>query len=160
MRSLKSHQSARSKSSVWLTPQWITKDLGEFDLDPCSLDEHPWQIAKSWFTEDQDGLSKMWFGRIWLNPPFSDEKWKWMERLALWGNGIALIPACTETKGFVRTVWNRATAVCFIEGRPHFHHADGTRGRTNSGAPIVLVAYGDQNGCILKSAGLGKFFWI
>jgi hypothetical protein len=80
---------------------------------------------------------------VWCNPPYSFEAWTWLEKLADHGNGIALIFARTETAGFVRTVWERATAVRFLHGRIHFHYPDGTRAAANSGAPSVLVAYGE-----------------
>lgn len=154
--SLKAHQSASMQSDVWLTPRHIVERLGNFDLDPCSIDSHPWQIAPTWYTKERDGLSQPWFGRVWLNPPFGQEKWLWMARLAEHGNGIALIPACTETAGFFATVWRCADAICFLEGRPHFHRADGTRGHSNSGAPIVLIAYGAENALCLMGCNLGK----
>jgi hypothetical protein len=71
-------------------------------------------------------------------------------------NGIALIPARTETAMFYECVWNVASAVCFMKGRPHFHYVDGRRAAANSGAPICLVAYGAFNADWLHEADLGK----
>jgi hypothetical protein len=71
------------------------------------------------------------------------------------GNGIALIPARTETAMFYESVWLGASAVCFLKGRPHFHRVDGTRAAFNSGAPICLVAYGAENVAALERAALG-----
>jgi hypothetical protein len=48
-----------------------------------------------------------------------------------------------------------ATGVLFIKGRPHFHYVDGRRAAFNSGAPIALVAFGEQNLQALKASGLG-----
>jgi len=70
------------------------------------------------------------------------------------GNGIALAFARTETVGFHRWVWNCATAVMFLKGRPHFHHPDGKRAAGNSGGPICLIAYGSQNADALRRSGL------
>lgn len=42
------------------------------------------------------------------------------------------------------TTWGKATAVRFLHGRLHFHYPDGTRAPANSGAPSVLVAYGER----------------
>ena len=78
-----------------------------------------------------------------------------MRRMAKHGNGIALIPARTETEMFYECVWGAADAVLFIKGRPHFHYVDGRRAPFNSGAPICLVAYGVQNVAALASSGLG-----
>jgi hypothetical protein len=79
-----------------------------------------------------------------------------MRKMAEHGNGIALIPARTETVMFYESVWNKAQAVLFIEGRPHFHYPDGVRAPFNSGAPICLIAYGDSNTGVLERSGLGK----
>jgi hypothetical protein len=153
--SLSGHQSAVMKSDEWLTPPEILANLGEFDLDPCSPVNRPWDTAKQHYTVENDGLSQPWHGRVWMNPPFGREATKWMRRLAGHRNGIALIPARTETAMFFETVWGAADAIVFIAGRPHFHRVDGTRAPFNSGAPICLVAYGIANGVALERSGLG-----
>lgn len=93
--------------------------------------------------------------RIWLNPPFGREAVKWLRRMRDHGNGVALIPARTETAMFYETVWGSADGVLFIKGRPHFHYVDGRRAAFNSGAPIALVAYGSDNLESLRQSGLG-----
>ena len=153
--SLSSHQSARMKNDEWLTPPEIVKALGAFDLDPCSPVVRPWATAAAHFTKEDDGLSQPWVGRVWLNPPFGTEAVKWLRRMVKHGDGVALIPARTETAMFYECVWGRASAVCFMKGRPHFHYVDGRRAAANSGAPICLVAYGQRNVDALVSAGLG-----
>lgn len=153
--SLSAHQSARMKNDEWLTPPEIMAALGRFDLDPCSPINRPWATAGQHFTIEDDGLSKSWRGRVWLNPPFGREAIKWMRRMVDHGDGIALIPARTETAMFYETVWGHADAVLFIKGRPHFHRVDGSRAPFNSGAPICLVAYGWENVKALAHSGLG-----
>ncbi len=56
------------------TPEAIVKaarhTLGEIDLDPASSEEFNLIVqASRYFTQDDDGLSKLWLGRIFLNPP-------------------------------------------------------------------------------------------
>ena len=75
--------------------------------------------------------------------------------MASHGNGIALIPARTETKMFFSSVWGKASGILFLKGRPHFHYVDGTRAPFNSGAPICLIAYGADNLTCLQQSGLG-----
>lgn len=154
--SLSGHQSTRMKNDEWLTPPDIVQSLGEFDLDPCSPINRPWPTAAQHLTINDDGLTHEWHGRVWCNPPFGREAVKWLRRMAAHGNGIALIPARTETAMFYETVWSCADAVLFIKGRPHFHYVDGRRAPFNSGAPICLVAYGAANAQALESSGLGK----
>lgn len=140
-----SHQSARAITTTWLTPPAITDELGPFDLDPCAAPSpRPWPTAERHVELPEDGLAVDWDGYVWCNPPYSIEAWDWMEKLADHGNGIGLVFARTETAGFVRTVWERASAVLFIHGRLYFHYPDGTRAAANSGAPSALVAYGEH----------------
>ncbi|RQQ64393.1 adenine methyltransferase [Burkholderia stagnalis] len=152
---LSSHQSARMKNNEWLTPpEWI-QALGPFELDPCAPVVRPWNTARLHFTVEDNGLAREWLGRVWCNPPFGREAAKWLKRMADHNNGIALIPARTETAMFYESVWSRADSVCFVRGRPHFHYVDGRRAPFNSGAPICLVAYGRANTIALLDSRLG-----
>jgi hypothetical protein len=157
--SIGGHQSAVMLKDEWLTPPGIVESLGPFDLDPCSPgDRRPWDTAKRHLSVEDDGLKTGWSGRVWCNPPYGLEATKWLKRLADHGNGIALIFARTETRMFFKEVWPKADAVLFIEGRLFFHHVDGTRGKSNSGAPSVLVAYGKENSESLRNCEIaGKF---
>lgn len=152
---MSAHQSAAMKNDEWLTPPSIINALGKFDLDPCAPICRPLDTAHRHYTIHDDGLNKPWHGRVWLNPPFGREAVKWLRRLLHHGNGIALIPARTETAMFYETVWGKSDGVLFIKGRPHFHYVDGRRADFNSGAPIALVAYGKDNVGALIESGLG-----
>ncbi|WP_439586953.1 DNA N-6-adenine-methyltransferase [Hydrogenophaga sp.] len=151
--SLSGHQSAAMGKDEWLTPPEILERLGAFDLDPCAPVNRPWPTAARHLTIEDDGLAHLWHGRVWCNPPFGKEAVKWLRRMAKHGNGVALIPARTETAMFYECVWGVAHSVLFIRGRPHFHHVSGERASFNSGAPICLVAYGGPQH--LPDAGLG-----
>jgi hypothetical protein len=153
--SLSGHQSPVMGKDEWLTPPEILAQLGAFDLDPCAPAVRPWNMAERHYTAADDGLAQEWAGRVWCNPPFGREAVKWLRRMARHGNGIALIPARTETAMFYECVWGVADAVCFIKGRPHFHHVSGQRASFNSGAPIALVAYGAENARRLEQSDLG-----
>lgn len=140
-------------TSSW-TPE-ILRAIGAFDLDPCAQVVHPWDTAAKHYTVADDGLALPWAGRVWCNPPFGREAVKWLRRMRDHGNGVALIPARTETAMFYETVWGSADGVLFLKGRPHFHYVDGRRADFNSGAPIALVAYGRDNLEALRQSGLG-----
>lgn len=153
--SLSSHQSHRMQKDEWLTPPDILAKLGAFDLDPCAPVVRPWDMAAQHYTITDNGLNKPWEWRVWLNPPFGREAVKWLRRLADHGDGIAMIPARTETAMFYECVWGAADAILFIKGRPHFHYVTGERAPFNSGAPICLVAYGVSNVVALEKSSLG-----
>lgn len=156
------HQSAAAKTTTWLTPPPIIAALGgaeSFDLDPCAFPG--WATARAGYVlgaddlrasaggprlEIADGLGADWFGRVWLNPPYtSGEIGDWLAKLAEHGSGAALIFARTETEAFQSQVFERASGLLWLAGRLHFHHPDGTRAKANAGAPSVLVAYGQED---------------
>lgn len=156
------HHSARSETEEWLTPPSVIDALGgwqSFDLDPCTPIAQPYPTAKTRFTALENGLTKEWFGRVWLNPPYSTRKIpKWLARLTVHNCGIALIFARTETDTFFRYVWKRASALLFLRGRLHFHFPDGRQSPHDSGAPSVLCAYGFRDGDLLADCGIdGQF---
>lgn len=150
-----SHHSAASKSDVWLTPPYIMQALGAFDLDPCAAIDQPWATATRHYTVEDNGLTKKWEGRVWLNPPYANGVIdKWMRRMVEHNHGMALLFARTETENFHATVWQRATAVHFFEGRLFFHRIDGLRAANNAGAPSALCSYGPADARILADCGL------
>ncbi|AYR02894.1 DNA methyltransferase [Gordonia phage Gaea] len=145
-------------TDTWLTPRRVLDALGTFDLDPCAAPQpHRWPTAQHHLTYLDDGLSHEWFGRVWCNPPYS-RAWRWIDRLADHGNGIALLFARTETEQFAEQVWGRADGVLFLRGRLTFHEADGRRAKGNAGSPSVLVAYGRRNAETLATCGLPGAF--
>ena len=159
--SIGGHQNPVMKNDEWLTPPHIVEALGEFELDPCSPINRPWNTALNHYTVADDGLNSDWVGRVWCNPPYGLEAAKWLNKLAEHGQGIALIFARTETRMFFKEVWPKASAILFLEGRLYFHHVCGTRAKSNSGAPSVLIAYGEKDAEILKNCGLaGKLIYI
>jgi hypothetical protein len=139
----------------WLTPPEIVEALGEFDLDPCAPDEDraTWALASFNYSLPDNGLELPWEGRVWLNPPYGRETFKWLERLANHGSGIALIFARTETKGFHRQIWGKAHSVFFFEGRLKFYHISGKQGGP-ANAPSCLISYSKEDTELIKNSGL------
>lgn len=165
-----SHQSSIGKSQVHLTPRWILDPLGPFDLDPCASDPRPWDCAAANFTEADDGLARDWFGRVWLNPPFHRYRIAaWLDRMERHDRGIALVHARTETEWFGH-IWRGAAALLFLAGRVVFCQTDGAPqivsdpaskhfGKVaNSGAPVVLAAFGPRDADVLAAEPLAGQF--
>ena len=150
-----------SATDVWLTPPYIIKALGDFDLDPCASINRPWDTARNHYTIKDNGLEQEWHGRVWCNPPYGPKLGPFLHKLSNHpGGGVALVFARTETKAFFDYVWNKATAVFFIKGRIRFHKPDGQLGGT-SGSPSVLIAYGEFEAKALENLQLnGKFVRI
>jgi len=154
--SLGSHQRSVGRSQNHITPKWIVDRLGPFDLDPCAAEPRPWDCAAvNWTVE---GLIRVWFGLVWLNPPFDRYVvGDWITKLAEHGNGICLLHARTEA-GWFEPIWERAAAILFMADRIHFHRPDGSRQPANSGAPPILAAFGDEAVLRLHRCGIaGRF---
>ena len=138
---------------VWLTPRWILQDLGSFDLDPCSLpdNERPWDTACNHYSifDGQCGLGLPWEGRVWCNPPYGQETFKWIEKLSKHKDGgIALIFARTETKGFHRWIWQEAMSVYFFCRRIRFCDRFGIEAGS-ANAPSCMISYTEKDTQVL-----------
>lgn len=144
----------KDNKDEWLTPPYIWKALGHFDLDPCAPISPPWRIADWNLNILDDGLSHDWgkYGFVWCNPPYGKQTPLWLKKMAEHNNGIALIFARTDTIMFHEFVF-KAKAILFIKGRLSFYDVHGVKGGT-AGAPSCLVAYGDEAVKRLESCGI------
>jgi hypothetical protein len=160
---LGSHQTTVGRSQIHITPKWIIDRLGPFDLDPAAADPRPWDCATVNYTEIDDGLRQPWRGRIWLNPPFDRyEVGAWIRKLATHGCGTSLLHARTEAAWF-EPIWESATAILFMADRIKFYRPEGSEQPANSGAPPVLIAFGDGDAKRLRDSGIAGSFvtnWI
>lgn len=147
----KNFNSNTTNNDEWLTPPEILRALGPFDLDPAAPVLRPWDMAARHYTKEDDGMAQPWAGRVWLNPPYGKETFRWLSRLAEHRSGLALIFARTETVGFHSQIWNKARAIFFFQGRIRFHYISGERGGT-ANAPSCLVAYSEPDAAKLRSA--------
>lgn len=145
-------------SDEWYTPPSVFDALGlSFDLDPAApAGGVPWIPARRHFTKRDDGLSKPWHGRVWLNPPYGRQTHRWLQKLAAHRDGLALVFARTDTAWFHR-ITAEATALCFPRGRLRFHRADGMAGDT-APSPSLLIAFGLPCAIALAESGLGQTF--
>lgn len=143
-------------TNVWLTPPEIIKSLGEFDLDPSSPINRPWDTAKKHLTVVDDGLKYNWGSyRVWLNPPYDRATIeKWMRKMADHNNGIALLFARTGTDVFHNYIFPFADSLLFIKHYLHFYDVNGIKAKANAGAPSVLIGYGEMNSDALAASGI------
>lgn len=150
------HRPRRGATDSWLTPPELVGAVGPFDLDPCAAGAEyawrPWETAATSYTHD--GLTRPWFGMVWVNPPFGDEIGPWLARAAAHGRAVGLAFARTETDWFFDEAWDKASGWLFLRGRLHFHKPSGERARDNCGAPPVLIGYGDEAMMRLARSGI------
>ncbi len=138
--------------------------LGEIDLDPASnVGAQRFVRAKTFYTAADDGLSKAWAGRVWLNPPYSSplvERFttrfvEAYESGALVA-GIVLVNNTTDTDWCQELL--RRFPVCLTDGRIPFLDATGkpVRGTRQGQAffyageePSVFAARFEAYGAVL-----------
>lgn len=73
---LANHLAGGTGATHWLTPpEYIEAAravLGRIDLDPATHPEaQEWIKARQFYTRRDNGLSRDWRGRVWLNPPYA-----------------------------------------------------------------------------------------
>ena len=137
----------------WFTPEehveLVRKVLGEIDLDPASHKAAQKIIqAKKHFTKADDGLSKEWHGRVYLNPPYAQpliaqftgkmcEEFQARRVRA----AIMLTHNYTDTSWFQSAVAT-ASAVCFTRGRIKFYEPDGAIAAPTQGQAFFYFGRG------------------
>lgn len=130
----------KGSTNEWFTPQWILKECGDFDLDPCG--DTRWPTANACYTKN--GLEQDWFGRVWLNPPYGRDIGMWLDKLADHGNGLALTFVRTDTKWF-QNFAPKCSWILFLSGRVKFIESENlTEAKRSPGAPSMLMAVGNQ----------------
>ena len=76
-----------NRKDTWNTPIDFVGDVlkffGTVDLDPCCNDvNNPNVPALNYFTEETNGLAHDWYGKVFMNHPYSDSK-TWVPYAAL-----------------------------------------------------------------------------
>ena len=118
----------KSEKPDWNTPEkllgYVYSFFGDIaDLDPCSNGS---SIVKSRQiydgSEGSNGLSELWHGNVFVNPPYGREILPWIEKAVDERKQceiLMLVPSRTDTRWWNLAVLN-STSVCFIKGRLTF----------------------------------------
>jgi phage N-6-adenine-methyltransferase len=153
----KPHVSYNSGNNEWYTPAeyiYAARDvMGSIDLDPASSELANKTVnADTYYTAEDDGLTKEWFGHVWMNPPYSSDLiGKFADKLiSHYQNGdieeaIVLVNNATETNWF-QTLLEKCLAVCFLKRRVKFIDTEGNP----SGAPLqgqAILYFGNKPAC-------------
>ena len=149
------------KSDEWYTPKEIIDLLGPFETDPCAPVEPLFRTAKIMYNKNDDGLSKEWKGRVFLNPPYSQPLLdQFMCKMAEHGRGIALLFNRCDSRMFRQYVLEKATAIFFLYKRIRFLYPNGKIGNSPR-CGNILVAYGREEAEFLKDIPLeGKICFL
>ena len=125
------------------TPKWIFEALGlQFDLDVASSNNEQIIVpASNKYTIEDDALTKPWYGRVWMNPPFSKPS-PWVHKWLAHNNGIALLPLSGNSRWW-RDLWQSDAAVVMIKPNTGFNNTEGEEKKIMYG--ISLWALGLDN---------------
>jgi phage N-6-adenine-methyltransferase len=144
------HVAYNNGNNQWYTPKEYIEAaravMGDIDLDPASSEIANKVVnAKQIYTVEDDGLTKDWHGKVWLNPPYAGEL------ISLFCNKIAnhykdgevteaiiLVNNATET-GWFNTLIIQASAVVFPKGRVKFYAPDGTLAAPLQGQAVIYL---------------------
>ncbi len=142
-RNGKPHVANNSGENEWYTPGGYLSAarhvMGGIDLDPASSDIANERVqATTYYTKEDDGLAQPWFGRVWMNPPYSQPLvTDFAYKLAACYEDGEIEQACVLVNNATETNWFQvmlrvSTAVCFIKGRVRFLDVEGNA----TGAPL------------------------
>ena len=133
----KPHVAQNTGNNEWYTPPEYTEAarrvMGGIDTDPASTETANLLVkAERFYTAEDDGLTRAWTGRVWLNPPYSSDlvgrfAAKLLDEISD-GNtieAIILVNNATETSWFQSLAW-KAASVCFPKGRIKYLDPTGT----------------------------------
>jgi ParB family chromosome partitioning protein len=144
------HVARNTGEAEWFTPpvylDAARAALGAFDLDPASCPQAQRLVrAAAYHTRAEDGLSKPWAGKIWLNPPYNAGL---VDRFVgkLVGHyragdvtaAVVLVNNATDTAWF-RQCAGAASAFCFPTGRVRFLTPDGEQGSPLQGQALLYL---------------------
>ena len=141
-----------SNSNEWYTPseyvEAARRVMGSIDLDPASCDQANETVnASTYYTKEDDGLSKPWFGNVWCNPPYGKEggesnQGRWTSRiLGAYKSGevdqaTILVNAVTDRAWF-QPFWEHA--ICFVSRRIKFYSPDSKSANPTHGSAIIYL---------------------
>lgn len=150
----KPHVSNNSGNNEWYTPieylEIARKVMGSIDTDPASSERANKNVkATTFYTEEDNGLTREWLGNVWLNPPyaqpliqqFADKLIKEIKKTNT-KQAMVLVNNATETRWF-NTLSEKAKAIWFMKGRVKFIDGDGN----STGAPLqgqAILYFGDN----------------
>jgi DNA N-6-adenine-methyltransferase (Dam) len=126
----------QGKSNEWYTPASIIESarwvMGSIDLDPASSAiANKIVKASKYYTKEDNGLAYLWYGNVWLNPPFGRRLFNYnVSTIGMFAEklfneyeagsvaqAILLATSRTDTPWFKRA-WNYP--ICFADHLVHF----------------------------------------
>jgi len=138
------HRAQGTGENEWYTPRVYIEAardvMGAINLDPASSQIANQIVgAEQFYTLQDDGLVRNWFGNVWLNPPYAQPYIAHFTKKAAdefaAGNidqAIVLTHNYTDTAWF-HTAAGQCTAICFTRGRIGFLDPAGNKAAPTQG---------------------------
>jgi hypothetical protein len=150
-----------TKSQDWGTPPVYIKAVkkffgGKIDLDPCSSNYSVVNADVEYILPDNDGLKDSWnYPSIYVNPPYGINKVNktsikdWLCRCAetnkLYKSEIlALVPVATNTDHWKKSVFGKATAICFFYDTRLKFLENGNKGGKGAPMSCAMIYWGNN----------------
>lgn len=143
-----------NRKDVWQTPPELTELLTDISLDPCAAPDT--DIGDTNWTEQDDGLSREWFGHVFVNPPFSTKN-EWIKKCVDEQENTDCIYLLTPDSTDVKKWWHRHIApnadyIWFSEGRIKFiDPSSGDRGIGKPTFGTAISMFGEPHDEILEN---------
>jgi len=125
--------------------------MGSIDLDPasCWLANNQYVKAERYFSRKDDGLTKVWFGNVWLNPPYSTTRGKssqmiWTDYLIEQYKNGNVKQAVALIKSALGYIWYESLVkdcwICLAEDRiPFIRHDGKQKGKAKHGTTFLYL---------------------
>ncbi len=162
------HVTHNSGDNEWYTPaeyiEIARKAMGSIDLDPASSAIANMTVnATTFYTAQDNGLSKRWYGNVWMNPPYAkgliDRFCSKAVHHCIEGDinqMVILVNNATET-GWFQELASVASVVCFPQGRVRFLKPGGRKGSPLQGQVLIYIG---RHGQRFKNACRGIGFCV
>lgn len=150
---ISNHRALGTGENEWYTPsahiEAAREMLGAINLDPASSDIANQTVkADLFFTVEDNGLSKEWRGKIWLNPPYAQPAIHHFMQKAVDEFEAGHMEECIAlTHNYTDTQWFHiaakcAKAICFTRGRIGFLSPEGKKAAPTQGQAFFY--FGDR----------------
>lgn len=136
----------------WFTPaehiELARKVLGKFDVDPASNPIAQATVkAATFYTEADNGLTRDWEGKVWLNPPYAQPAiGHFADKMVAEVEAGRVTEAIMLTHNYTDTAWfqkltRAAAAICFTRGRIKFVSPDGALAAPTQGQAFFYFGH-------------------
>lgn len=133
----------KSDTVVYSTPMSLFAPLqAEFNLTVDVCADRTNNKCDTYFTEQDDALKQDWVGNCWMNPPFSRNLKKWVQKARddskkFGGTKVCLVPVRSNTQWWEDIIVD--AEIRFIIGEVNFNNAE--RGLW---LPLCILIFGEQ----------------